>query len=301
MTDVTVLDGGMGRELHRIGAPFRQPEWSALALMTAPEKVLEAHENFIAAGADVVTTNAYALVPFHIGGDEFERNGAGLARSAAQIARRAASNAGRPVIVAGSIPPALGSYKPEAFNPREAGPILDVLIENQRDDVDLWLIETVASIAEAAFVRDKVSDSGKPIWISFTLADRASLTERSALRSGEPVEEAVKAMIDDGPVDALLFNCSQPEEMEEAISIARDVAKASGVSIPLGAYANAFSKIASDHKANEEVSGLREELTPERYLKFSRDWVRAGASLVGGCCGIGPEHIRFLNDAFRDI
>ena len=59
-----LLDGGMGRELMRIGAPFRQPEWSALALIEAPEFVLKAHQAFIEAGARIITTNSYALVPF---------------------------------------------------------------------------------------------------------------------------------------------------------------------------------------------------------------------------------------------
>lgn len=64
---LTLLDGGLGRELKRLGAPFRQPEWSALALMEAPECVTQTHQAFIQAGAEVITTNAYALVPFHIG------------------------------------------------------------------------------------------------------------------------------------------------------------------------------------------------------------------------------------------
>ena len=56
--NVRVLDGGMGRELQRIGAPFRQPEWSALALIEAPEYVLRAHQAFVAAGARIITTNS---------------------------------------------------------------------------------------------------------------------------------------------------------------------------------------------------------------------------------------------------
>ena len=55
-SSITVLDGGTGRELRRIGAPFRQPEWSALALIEAPQFVSEVHSSYIAAGADVITT-----------------------------------------------------------------------------------------------------------------------------------------------------------------------------------------------------------------------------------------------------
>ena len=64
---ITILDGGMGRELQRVGAPFRQPEWSAQALIEAPHYVSQVHRNFIKAGAEIITTNTYALVPFHLG------------------------------------------------------------------------------------------------------------------------------------------------------------------------------------------------------------------------------------------
>ena len=75
MGEITILDGGMSRELMRLGAPFRQPEWSALALIEAPEKVRDSYAAFAAAGAQVLTTNAYAVVPYHLGPERFERDG----------------------------------------------------------------------------------------------------------------------------------------------------------------------------------------------------------------------------------
>jgi len=117
---VTVLDGGMGRELLRVGAPFRQPEWSALALLEAPDRVLEAHHNFLRAGADVITANTYAVVPFHIGHERFAELGRELVELAARLARQAADETGRPVRVAGSIAPLFGSYEPEHFEPESA-------------------------------------------------------------------------------------------------------------------------------------------------------------------------------------
>jgi S-methylmethionine-dependent homocysteine/selenocysteine methylase len=78
---LTILDGGMSRELMRLGAPFRQPEWSALALIDTPEFVEQVHREFLAAGADVITTNSYALVPFHIGDERFATAGEALGRT----------------------------------------------------------------------------------------------------------------------------------------------------------------------------------------------------------------------------
>ena len=87
---VTILDGGMGRELKRIGAPFQQPEWSALALMQGPQFVRQAHDAFAHSGAQVLTTNSYAVVPFHIGQERFEAQGVALARLSAELARASA-------------------------------------------------------------------------------------------------------------------------------------------------------------------------------------------------------------------
>lgn len=82
-----ILDGGLGRELARRGAPFRQPEWSALALIEAPETVKEVHLDFINAGAEVITTNNYAVVPFHIGQERFETDGVRLIKVAIEQAK----------------------------------------------------------------------------------------------------------------------------------------------------------------------------------------------------------------------
>ena len=87
MQRITLLDGGTGRELKRIGAPFRQPEWSALALIEAPEFVTRVHEAYVAAGADVITTNSYAVVPFHLGAARHAADGFRLAALAGTLAR----------------------------------------------------------------------------------------------------------------------------------------------------------------------------------------------------------------------
>ena len=84
-----VLDGGIGRHLEKMGAPFGQPEWSALSLIQEPDFVLRAHKDFIDSGADVITTNSYAIVPFHIGKDRFEKEGKDLLIRAGNIAKEA--------------------------------------------------------------------------------------------------------------------------------------------------------------------------------------------------------------------
>jgi len=288
--NITLLGGGMGRELERIGAPFKQPEWSALALMQAPNLIADVHRNFIAAGAQVITTNTYALVPFHIGEECFRDRSFELALQAAQIARDTAEafSTTSPIKVAGCIPPAFGSYRPDLFDPTRVIDILSPLLRAQEAFVDMWLIETVSSSQEAMAVISTIKQfSNKPIWLSFSLTNRHDLTLPLSLRSQEPLDSVIPLL---ERVDTVLFNCSQPEEMEEAITFTH----AHNSDITIGAYANSFSEVKRTHDANAMLSSLREDVTPERYLSYAKRWVNAGATIIGGCCGIGPEHILAL-------
>lgn len=286
---LVVLDGGMGRELQRSGAPFRQPEWSALALSEAPEAVVGVHAAFIAAGAQVITSNSYAVVPFHIGEERFAQEGLKLATVAGQLARRAANASAQPVQVAGSLPPLFGSYRPDLFQPQRVAEVLKPLLEGLAPNVDLWLAETQSSIAEVRAIHSHLPADGKPFWVSFTLQDE-DVDSVPRLRSGEPVADAVEAVAELG-VAALLFNCSQPEVIGAALDVARSIIEARQADIAIGAYANAFPPQSKQATANDGLDELREDLDPPGYLAWARDWRGRGASLIGGCCGIGPEHI----------
>jgi homocysteine S-methyltransferase len=291
-SSLRLLDGGMGRELKRIGAPFRQPEWSALALIEAPEFVLQAHRAFVDAGARIITTNSYAVVPFHIGEERFAAKGRVLAERAGQLARQAASESAEPVTVAGSLPPALGSYRPDLFDHQRSVTIHRELIAGLRTHVDVWLAETQSSTAEVRAAAEALGTELKPLWVSFTLLDEVGAPPR--LRSTEPVADAVRVAAELG-AKAVLFNCSQPEVMAAALTEARDVVLNLDQAIELGVYANAFPPVSAEAEANSTLLEIRRDLGPESYLHWSRSWVAAGARIVGGCCGIGPEHIEQLH------
>jgi S-methylmethionine-dependent homocysteine/selenocysteine methylase len=296
MAKVTILDGGMGRELLRIGAPFRQPEWSALALTEGPDWVVQAHRNFIDAGAEVITTNTYALVPFHIGDLRFREEAYDLAALAGRLACRATHASVAYVRVAGSLPPLYGSYRPDLFDAEDAHRIIDPLVEGMADDVDFWLGETLGSIAEVRAVRDALDRGGheadKPLWISYTLDDH----RLGNLRSGESVTEAVAAAIDLGAT-AVLFNCSQAETISAAIATAARVASGRA---EVGGYANRFVPAhTSGGEANEELSAFRDDMDPPGYCRIVAGWVADGATIVGGCCGMTPDHVAELRARFR--
>jgi S-methylmethionine-dependent homocysteine/selenocysteine methylase len=281
---VTILDGGMSRELMRLGAPFRQPEWSALALIESPDHVRRAHAEFARAGAMVLTTNAYAVVPFHLGDERFGSDGRRLAALAGELCRGVADEFG--VRAAGCLPPPLGSYRPEAFQPDAARRILTVLVEAQAPYVDVWLAETMSSLAEAEMAASAVALSGSsaPVWISFTVDDH----DGSRLRSGESVADAVRSAEFAGAA-AVLFNCSRAEAMGDAVR----VATATG-SLPVGVYPNLFDEI-SDADANEIVHEVRHDASEDAFMRWADEWLAAGATIVGGCCGTTARHIAALS------
>lgn len=296
-SNIQILDGGMGRELARMGAPFRQPEWSALALIEAPQFVRAAHDAFIAAGSQVITTNSYAVVPFHVGDDVFAEQGAALIALSGKLAREAADAAPAKVLVAGSLPPVLGSYRPDLFEPVAAKKLLQVLVDNLTGNVDVWLAETQSSVAEVEAVRDVLGDDPRPLWLSFTLQDNLDPQGNALLRTGESIAEAVNAALRIS-AGAVLFNCSRPEVMATAVKTARAALTAQGSALDIGVYANAFEPSDNTRGANEGLSKMRQDTDPAGYLDFAKDWVAQGATMVGGCCGIGPEHIAALKKAF---
>lgn len=293
-----ILDGGMGRELLKRGAPFAQPQWSALALMQAPEYVLEVHRDFRAAGAQVLTTNSYALVPFHLGQAVFDSQAESLAALAGKLARQAADE-GQNIQVAASIPPLFGSYRPDLFDSDQAEKIARPLILGQSPYADLWLVETISSLTEAQTVRALLPEDGKPVWLAFTLEDEKA-TDTPYLRSGEALSDILSAILALN-VQAVLFNCSRPEMMAAAIERMREAGNRAGVALAVGVYANAFSAEEEPLAANEALSKVREDITPQAYLDWAKRWHAAGAEIIGGCCGIGPEHIALLSDWQTDV
>ncbi|MGV3002944.1 homocysteine S-methyltransferase family protein [Vibrio sp.] len=286
---LTILDGGMGRELQRIGAPFSQPLWSAQALIESPQQVTQAHQNFIDAGADIITVNSYACVPFHLGEALYQSNGADLARQAAEISYQVAKE--NAVLVAGCIPPALGSYRPDLFESSQAESISRALFNAQDEYVDLWLVETISSMAELTVIHSILNSTNKKCYYAFSLDDE--VLNQAKLRSGEAVEEAAEFVCRHGG-EGVFFNCSIPEVMEQAIKVSKKVIDSHGLDLEIGVYANNFTPISSGHQANNEISSLR-TFTPDDYLKFAQRWYELGATTIGGCCGIRPDHIQALS------
>ncbi len=295
-----ILDGGLGRQLKVMGAPFRQPEWSALALMKDPDFVRIAHNDFIAAGADIITTNSYAIVPFHIGEVIFRDRACELLDLAGKLARSAADLSPRKILVAGGVPPMFGSYQPAKFDVHGASDMMVLFRKHLAPYVDCFMAETQSSIAEAQCFLDAFADCGKPLWLSVTLEDASPVAGQPMLRSGEMLSELLLSLGDNVPA-AVLFNCSQPEVMNDAVRtvVAHFANQASPPQV--GVLANALPLMKKNYEgANDSLHDLRDDITPQAYADFAVQWAASGAEMIGGCCGISPEHLKALKTRFSE-
>jgi len=279
---ITLLDGGMGQELVHRSSASPTPLWSTQIMMDQPELVRDVHADYFAAGADIATTNTYAihrdrLVKAGVEG-QFETLH-DIALTQAETAR-AAHGRGR---IAGSIGPLGASYRPDVHPAlADATPLYAEIAAILAPRVDLIICETVASLAHARAILDGACDQGKPVWLALTVDDE----DGTRLRSGEALADVLS--IAEGRAAALLANCSAPEAMPAAL----DTMARAG--LPFGAYANGFTQITKDFlKDDPTVDALsaRRDLGPEAYARHAMDWVARGATIIGGCCEVGPAHI----------
>jgi homocysteine S-methyltransferase len=287
MTDITLLDGSIGQELVKRSGDRATPLWSTSVMIEHPELVSAVHGDYFAAGASVASTNSYAVHRDRLARVGLEDQFADLieaALSGAQAARMA-HGAGR---IAGALGPLGASYRPDICPPpKQAAPLYAELVALMQDRVDLFLIETASSVVQAEGALLGTSKSRKPVWLSVTVQDN----DGTRLRSGEAVGDLAGILAQYAP-QAVLVNCSRPEAMAAALDILK------GFGLPFGAYANGFTRIDEAFLKDAptvDVLEQRADLGPDAYAEYAMGWVDQGATIVGGCCEIGPAHIAELS------
>ncbi len=303
---ILLFDGPMGTELHRRGVPTPLPGWSAHALLTHPEIVRTIHDEYIRAGADVITTNTFRTNARAGRNAGLDGRAPELTATAVRIAREAAAAAGRRVLVAGSVAPVEDSYKPELV-PYGAGSEDESVrsVGSDRSDrstisllsreheqliswladagVDLIKIETMNTQREAvAAVEAAKRVTRLPVIASVVCAPAARLL------SGEDVCDAAHAMIAAG-ADAFMINCSSIADTTAAIEALGGITQ-----VPIGVAANGG---APDPATWWEGAHMA---TPEEYLSAARGWIERGARIIGSCCGTQPAHIAKLRSSLWD-
>lgn len=288
--DITILDGGMGQELVR-RAGNATPLWSMQALLDAPRMVRAVHDDFFAAGADVATTNTYAVLPDRLAKFGMEDRLGDLTEIACRLAAEARDAAGGG-IVAGSLGPLGFSYRPEnAPPPEEAAEIYARVAQLQSGLVDVLILETMSSVDQARGGLMGAGTVGKPVWLALSVDD----VDGTRLRSGEPLGDVAGILREHRP-ERVLLNCSRPEAVTKGLPIL------AGLHDHVGAYANGFTRIDPRFDrigATTDLLSARKDIGPSAYADFAETWRDIGARTVGGCCEIGPAHIAELSRRLR--
>lgn len=284
---IIIIDGGMGRELEVQGASIDPPLWSADAFYTNPDIVKNVHKSFIAAGASVITANTYAIIQYHLKNANKSADQLELLDLAYRKARQARDETNPNARVAASLPPLSESYRPDLvlddeLLEQEYKLLIDKALKHQ---VDILLGETLSQAKEARIITKIAKKTNIPLWISFTV------NETGNLRSGESLRDVAKELLHDG-VEVLLVNCSTMQNINRSIDIYQKLRQE--FTFQYGAYGNRYNEIRKDYKLALKSTAINEEILPAQYTDAVKSWIMKGASIVGGCCGIGPEYIKHI-------
>lgn len=282
MPKIALLDGGTGQEVFKRAGKPNSPLWSVDVMLNQPNLVTQVHSEFINAGCRTLTLNTYTATPTRL-------KRAGLSSSIVSIYERAKAVLNDAIISAdvavdraGCLPPLNGSYL--ANPPRSFGSMLDEFRElcALQSDMDMLLIETMSNSDEALAACSAAQETGLP----YTLGLRIETDGLS--RSGEELSSIVEACLAYKP-SGIWINCSAPEDIQPGFTQVRDAG------LPYGGYANGFVSVeplAAGHSV--ALLGERSNLTPEVYSNLVKQWIASGARLIGGCCEIGPDHMKMV-------
>lgn len=273
------LDGATGTELERRGIDTSSPQWSAAALMTAPEVVRQIHDDYVLAGAEILTANTFRTHARNLHMTDWRDRAEELTRRAVTLAREASNQADHSVWIAGSQAPLADCYSPHLT------PVDEELEAEHREmsahlaaaGVDFILVETQPTLREALAATRAAASVGLPV-VTSVVCD-----EQACLLSGEPLAIAAPQIAALGVV-ALCVNCTPGDGILPALQALRTAVP----DLPRGAYANVgrFDPIAGWVTTANADPGV--------YARQADEWITAGATLIGGCCGTTPEHIRRL-------
>ena len=281
MAKIELLDGAMGSELLKRGHNVPQHTWSANINIDNPLIVEEIHKEYINAGSNYITTNTFRTTPRAFIKSGLNTNEAtDIAKKSLNGAINVAKNAkNNKTKVLGSVAPLEDCYMPDLFPgksyaKKEFNNILDSLYNA---GIDIFLLETMNSITETRSCLEVIHESNLPIWVSFNLLDSIHI------KSGETLVNAIK-MTADFDVDCILLNCNPIERTKESLKIVSENCLTWGIYPNLGIGEPSPDGVISNYYSDED------------FLNLCKKAIDLGASVIGGCCGTSPRHIKLLRD-----
>jgi len=282
--DVIVSDGGMGTRLEKVGVAMRGKVWSGEAVLSNPDAVRQVHEDFIRAGAEVIITNTFATGRHVLEPGGLGEHVAAINTNAVRLAKQARDNADkRPVAVIGSICEwafmvESGWNTPEAVgnSVREQARLLHAA------GVDALALEMCERVEFSIATVDAAMETGLPLWIGISARRHPGADEIATFDYADrSLDELIGAL---AKYPAMMMNIMHTPvpDVSEALAVLRQHWDG-----PVGVYPESgfFSM------PNWQFVDV---IAPKALAEAAQEWVRDGVRMIGGCCGLGPEHIATL-------
>ena len=310
--EVIVLDGATGSEIARLGAEMNSSAWCGVANKTHPDIVREVHEEYIRAGADVVTANTFSTSRHILASAGLADETVSINTRAVELAREAVHNVSpeRPIAVAGSMS-TMRAWIPGTVSPdprflptpeEEFNNYQEVAHTLAKSGVDLILMEMMSDIDRSSLAISAAMETGLPVWIgtSCTLSDDGSVSAWNQ-HSEEPATRLSPDHLraEDKSYDTLIEAMLpfQPQVM----GVMHSTLETTNAGLQT-LYEHWQGPIMAYPETSSEVrKGISEQVEPSSFASHSHDWVDSGVQIIGGCCGTTIEHIRTMVDELSDV
>ena len=303
--EVLVLDGAIGTEITRLGAPAHPIAWSAEALFTHPHTVRQVHERYIKAGADIITTNTFSS-----NRDVLEAAGYGYQVREANIravylAREAIERVagGRSVYLAGAISgrhvgrdPTTGALKARSgdgynIDPGVKSAYYEEMVDHLAEEgVDFFLLENLMDQPARELCLKAAKRSGLPVWSGFSMVkiQDGAITMVDNGRKDLTLAQGIDEVMTVGGMSGMVLMHAEIPETTAGLRELLD--KWPG---PIGAYPDSLRP---DWLAKWQDESIVNRESPQEFLNEARKWVDMGVQVIGTCCGFGVEYIEPLKE-----
>jgi len=292
--ELVVIDGGTGTEIQRRGGAMDDATWCAEANLDRPDLVRDVHRAYLQAGAELIIANTFATSPLLFTTIGREDDVATIDLVAVRLAREAVEAAGGTAAVAGSIstmqPVVRGDDRTDRSRAwaeaevreryrRKAGTLAEA-------GVDVLVMEMMRDTGPSVWATEAAIETGLPVWVGLSFEPGPDGGLVGWGRPECPLDDVVAALVATGP-DLVAVMHSSVDDTGPALAAVR-----SRYSGPLGAYPES-GRFAMPDWVFVDVIGVDE------LLDVTRTWVAQGVTVVGGCCGVSPEHIAGLAAGLR--
>ena len=291
-----ILDGGMGQELLIKGLKPKGTLWSAHALIdeSCHQMVIDAHLDFINAGAEVIVTSTFTARRNRLIQNDCEKYFEKINIKAVELAQKARDISKKEILIAGGLPNQKQTYE------ADLGKDLYSIEKNFYDQakilkngIDFFYLDVMSSGLECEIALKTIGSFNLPVLVGVHLRDNGQLP------SGEKIEDIVKNYKNKNWL-GIIMACVSPKAYE---AVTNDLKK---IDIAYGFKLNAFKKIPDGYTVASKdawgnagnpntVLGINTELNETRFYEYAKKFMENGATILGGCCEIRPSHIKEIS------